>query len=227
MTPKFFAEPRVVIKNINLKRFCFVGVHRRGLASMPAGGGRKETGPPRCVAIDGSYRKAEPCCDERPYTARWRPRRPCLPLRKSPVPAPASSGTTTSSRSWSGERWTGRVFCNRHRAAGTAAVAAHAARKHREDRIGGFRPVHRSSDQDRQLVVVPQDAGAGVGDGRGAKHNHRGRQRAVHGVSFYHGLISRYDPSLVSMRLRGLVSLGDVAARARFDAKQRRCTQTK
>lgn len=43
------------------------------------------------------------------------------------------------------------------------AVMLAAARENREFRLGALGPVHRAADKHRKLVVVPQDARAGVG----------------------------------------------------------------
>ena len=72
-----------------------------------------------------------------------------------------------------------RIVRDCHLRAGAPAVAAHRPRQHGEDRLRRFRPIHRAPDDDRKLVVVPQDAGAGIGDLRrrqqraGCRRNHR------------------------------------------------------
>ena len=70
-----------------------------------------------------------------------------------------------------------RIVGDGHLRAGTPAVAAHPARQKGEDRLGRFRPIHCASDDDRELVVVPQDARAGIGNLRRRQHGARCRRR--------------------------------------------------
>ena len=85
-----------------------------------------------------------------------------------------------------------RIVRDRHLRAGTPAVAAHPARQHGEDRLGRFRPIHCASDDDRELVVVPQDARAGIGDLRRRQHGACCRRRDHRDLEIENGSRSRF-----------------------------------
>ena len=54
------------------------------------------------------------------------------------------------------------IVGDQHCVARLAAIPLQSARKHRQDRLCRFRPIHRTAHHDREVVIVPKDARASL-----------------------------------------------------------------